>query len=169
MFDPDSHVPSAEELELILTGEGFNYKLGSVELDVAKICIFTIWVGENEEQLAILSSVPLDRVRIIAAVLRATKVFGAGLNHRHEYLKDGGNIALQLNISCGMGLMERVGDSKGKATFRITQAGRDYVEGDLLTKRDAREFFDDLDRRFGAKGEWRKRLGIPDDEQTADG
>jgi hypothetical protein len=148
-FDPNDYCPSPQDIEEVLTSKEFNYKPGSIDLSVAKILLFTVWAGEDIEQLSALSGVPLDQTCLIATALRATNVFGKGINHREEYFaEEGGGTALSLDICCAMGLAIRTGGVGPSATFKLTQAGIDSVHRDLIVNPEARAFMD----RLKAKG-----------------
>lgn len=95
-------------------------------MPVGKVLIFSVFVGEEEEQLSIASGVPLEQVKTIAAILRNAKVFGAGLDHRADYLGDGGGLALGLDVACGQGQLMRGKPKDGEATWVMTDAGLDY-------------------------------------------
>jgi hypothetical protein len=159
-FNLDDHIISPTEAEELLASDDLcGYEVGSDEMAIAKVLLFSMWVGEDDIQLAAVSAVPLPRVREISEKLRSAKVFGAGLNHRSEYMAKGGSIALSCDIACGMGQLRR-SHKDGKAAWQMTDAGLEHVESTLLAKPAAQKMMGDLQAAQGLPREgWKDVIG----------
>ncbi len=104
---------------------------------VAKILIFSAFVGEDETQLSLMSGEDLLRTQEVCEALKKAGVFGTGVNHFEDYFRgEGMGITFNCDLACGQGMLKR-SMKDGKATWQMTEQGSDYVQNDLLKNPEA--------------------------------
>jgi len=155
--------PSLELVEKMLRSEDVCGS-GASDADIAagKILLFSAYVGENPEQLAIASGMELSRVQEMVGNLIDASVFGKGLDHA-IYISDDKNswMTLMLDICCAQGRMARGNPHPdGEPTWKMSEDGIRYVEKDLMEHSPAaKELMDKLDEASGLpRGSTRKML-----------
>lgn len=155
--------PSVEIIESLLRDQEYcGVAASDAEINAGKILLFSAYVGEDSEQLAIATGLSLEDVRRISSNLQKANVFGKEVNHSKEYLgNDLSGLALILDIQCAGGHLQRsTPKDNGEPTWKCTEEGLDYVEQELLPKSEsARKLMDELDDFHGfPKGTLRKKI-----------
>ena len=153
----EKDVPTIEQVDTVISDPNICGSENGKERMVAKILIFSAYVGEDEVQLSILSGLPLEAVKRISAMLKKNGVFGAGIDHHADYLEnESSGVVLNCDIACGTNHLKR-SVKDGEAAWKMTDEGLSYVEEKLLPKPEAQAMFDRIDKADGKKpGAWRK-------------
>jgi hypothetical protein len=125
-----------EEVKSML---GSNEYLGEASSEdsiaIGSVLIFSAFVGEDPEQLAIASGLTLGMVRGVADRLRVSGVFGIGEDHFCSYFEnENSGIQIICDVQCGEGILRRGEPSNGSPTFVMTPKGIEYVEKTLIPR-----------------------------------
>lgn len=145
-----ANMPSLEEVCAVLEMPDIvGAEKGSVPHSIGLVLLFSAYVGENAEQLEIMTALPSAVVSCIIELLKKNGVFAAGLDHWEDYWtnRDGAGITLNCDIACGQNLLKR-GVLMGEPSWVMTQDGCSYVESLIKKNPDAKIFMEELNANF---------------------